>query len=212
MICVSIDAQNYDECDFYLSKYSFIEYRLDSTRMSLDEINRLFNASNKLIATCRPGKFDDEMRHRILLNAVQGGAQYVDLDNNTETIKISEIKNEAKKSFCKLILSYHNFDITPDESTLKDIINTSLVKGADIVKIACKSNSESDNINLLTLYRHFPKGKLISIGMNETGRITRVAAPYLGAPFTYASIERDSETAPGQINIQSLKRIFDLMR
>ncbi len=212
MICVSINAENYNDCDIYLTKYSFIEFRLDSTRMTLDEIKRLFKTTNKLIATCRKGKYSDIERQNILITAVKSGAMFVDLDYQTEEINISRIKEEVKKSFCKLILSYHNFELTPDESTLKDIINESFVKGADIVKIACKSNSETDNLNLLSLYKHFPNGKLISIGMNRIGKITRIAAPYVGAPFTYASADRDSETAPGQIDVQSMKKIFDMMR
>ncbi|MFH1049913.1 MAG: type I 3-dehydroquinate dehydratase [bacterium] len=212
MICVSINAENYDECNIYLTKYSFIEFRLDSTRMTLNEIKQLFNNTNKLIATCRKGKFSDIERQNILITAVKSGAMFVDMDYQTEDVDIAKIKEEAKKSFCKLILSYHNFELTPDESTLKDIINESYGKGADIVKIACKSTSDTDNLTLLSLYKHFPNGKLIAIGMNRIGKITRIAAPHLGAPFTYASAERDSETAPGQIDVKSLKKIFDLMR
>jgi 3-dehydroquinate dehydratase-1 len=212
MICVSINAENYDDCESYLTQYSFIEFRLDNTKMTDDEIRRLFNASNKLIATCRSGKYDDEMRHKILLNAVKSGASYVDIGYDTDLKRMNELKSVAKKSFCKLIISYHNYENTPEKSYLKNIINESLRMGADIVKIACKPINETDNINLLSLYKNYPKGKLISLGMDNIGRITRVAATFLGAPFTYASVEKDEETAPGQIDVHSLKKIYELMR
>lgn len=212
MICVSINAENYDECESYLTQYSFIEFRLDNTKMTDDEIRRLFNSSNKLIATCKAGKYNEEMRHKILLNAVKWGATYLDIEYDTDLKRMNELKGVAKKSFCKLIISYHNYEFTPEKSYLKNIINESLIMGADIVKIVCKPKNELDNINLLSLYKNYPKGKLISLGLDNIGRITRVAAPFLGAPFTYASVEKDEETAPGQIDVHSLKKIYELMR
>jgi len=212
MICVSINAEKYDESEVYLTQYSFIEFRLDNTKMNNDEIRRLFNSSNKLIATCRPGKYDEDLRLKILITAIQSGASYVDIENGSDLKRIHELKNEANKSFCKLIISYHNFDTTPEKSFLKNAINEAFTNGADIVKIACKPENEIDIINLLSLYKNYPKGKLISIGMGVKGRITRVAAPFLGAPFTYSSIDYESETAPGQIDVQNMKKIYDLMR
>jgi 3-dehydroquinate dehydratase type I len=212
MICVSVEANDYDECELLLSKHSFMEFRLDRTNMSLDEIRQLFSLPNRMIATCRKKKFDDSKRLKLLKSAIEGGALYVDIEYDAESEYIRELKSEAKKSFCKLIFSYHNYEITPDETVITEIIEQSISKGADIVKIACKSNSEKDNAFLLSLYNKFEKGKIIVIGMGEQGKITRIADTYLGAPFTYASLEKNFETAPGQIDIDSMKRINDLMK
>jgi len=54
---------------------------------------------------------------------------------------INEIKKQAKKSFCKLIISHHNYEVTQTYNELLEIVKESFLKGADIVKIACKSNS-----------------------------------------------------------------------
>ncbi len=45
---------------------------------------------------------------------------------------------------------------------------------------------------------------MVIIGMGEKGVITRVAAPMLGAEFTFASAETGKETAPGQISKERL--------
>ncbi len=49
-------------------------------------------------------------------------------------------------------------------------------------------------------------------GMGKDGRITRIAAPLLGAPFTYASLDNTRETASGQLDSRTLKQIIDMIR
>jgi len=44
--------------------------------------------------------------------------------------------------------------------------------------------------------------------MGRKGRLTRILAPLLGCPFTYASIDGGKETAEGQIDAASLRRIL----
>jgi 3-dehydroquinate dehydratase-1 len=48
--------------------------------------------------------------------------------------------------------------------------------------------------------------------MGKDGRITRIAAPLLGAPFTYASLDNTRETASGQLDSRTLKQIIDMIR
>jgi len=212
MICVSVDAVDYEFCESILRKHQLLEFRLERTSMSLSEIKELFAMPNRMIAVCRPGRFDDTKKLKLLSTAIDAGAMFVDIEFESSKEFIEEIKTFAKKSFCKLIISYHNYELTAPSEELTKIMNDCFLLGADIVKIACKSNSESDNITLLSLYSQVESGKLISLGMGSIGKITRIAAPFLGAPFTYASLEKDMETAPGQIDLLSLKKIFDLMK
>jgi 3-dehydroquinate dehydratase I len=212
MICVSVEALDFDYCDSILRMHSFFEFRLDRTSMSKEELKQLFAMPNRMIATCRPGKFSDDKRLDILITAINAGAMYVDVENDANESYIKQIKAAAGKSFCKLILSYHNTETTPDEDTLRNTINACFSNGADIVKIACKSCSEKDNALILSLYKTYDKDKVILFGMGDKGKMTRLAATYLGAPFTYAALDRDHETAPGQIDFQNMKKIFDLMK
>ncbi|MFC2130931.1 type I 3-dehydroquinate dehydratase [Bacteroidota bacterium] len=212
MICLSVNATNFDECVSLLRKHSFIEFRLDKTEFTLDQIKRLFSMPNKMIAACRPVKWDDNKRTDILTTAIKAGANYVDIELESSDDFLNKIEIAMKGTLCKLILSYHNHDNTPEFEELKDIINSCFDKGASIAKVSCKSNSEEDNARLLSLYIEYETGQLISIGMNQKGRITRIAAPYLGAPFTYASTDSSFETAPGQIDYRNLKNIYDLMK
>ena len=47
--------------------------------------------------------------------------------------------------------------------------------------------------------------------MGQVGQTSRVLSPLAGADFTYASIEKGSESAPGQITVQELTRIYEMV-
>ena len=47
--------------------------------------------------------------------------------------------------------------------------------------------------------------------MGNKGRITRVAAPLLGSPFTFASLSKGKETAEGQIEKDTLEQMMRLL-
>ena len=48
----------------------------------------------------------------------------------------------------------------------------------------------------------------IAIAMGKLGSYTRVVAPLLGSPITYASLE--GEIAPGQLEIKTTREILDV--
>ena len=83
--------------------------------------------------------------------------------------------------------------------------------GCDIAKIACKVNSHADSVRLLSLYDRSGTGEIISIGMGNKGKITRIASVCLGAPFTYASYSEGMETAVGQLNYKEVKQILEIL-
>jgi 3-dehydroquinate dehydratase-1 len=92
---------------------------------------------------------------------------------------------------------------------LEQVLNWCLESKPDIAKISCRVNSIEDNARLLSIYS-FNKN-VISIGMGELGRITRIAATLLGAPFTYAAIDKSRRAAPGQIDAAALKNIINMI-
>jgi 3-dehydroquinate dehydratase len=59
----------------------------------------------------------------------------------------------------------------------------------------------------------YQKGeRMVVIGMGKMGLITRVAAPFMGAEFTFASPGSGRETAPGQIERKDLASIIDQIK
>ena len=215
MICVSIAEQNFDKCNSIVSECSLAEIRLDKCKFSAEQIHDLFSsASAQLVATYRQEGADKEERKSVLLAAIKSGAAFVDIDTANDAAFISHIADAAKANKAKLIVSYHNFHSTPEIYELRTIIERCFSRGADIAKIACQANTTADSARLLSLYDNdlAREGKLLVLGMGEHGKITRLAAPLLGAPFMYASLETGSETAPGQFDATLLRKLLDYFK
>lgn len=209
MICVSLGNMGFSQCVESLLEFDCAEIRLDLMELTENEVKLLFSEPCTLVATCRPGKYIDEERLSMLTCAIHYGAQYVDIEIESDISLIHKIKQEAEDKGVKLIISYHNFNETPTIEELENIIQKSHNLGADIVKIATTAHNSSDCANVLSLYsRH---NNIIAFCMGRAGIITRVAAPYLGAEFTFAAYDESQATAPGQLTVEKMEKINEIL-
>jgi len=208
MICVSLRSSSCQECLKALESLDFAELRLDLMKITLADIPTLAGSGKRLMATCRPGPYDDTMRKTLLLECIRCGMDFVDVEEDAGKEFKAEIIREARRNGSSVIISHHDDVQTPTRRELEAIIARSFEAGADFVKIACRANSASDSARLIGLLDD-PRcqGKLIVVGMGAFGSVTRILAPFLGSPFTYASLEEGYETAPGQVGYRDLVRI-----
>ena len=213
MICVSIARKAATEVAKAAAGLKLAEIRINALASpKREDVEKIFRAGNgaKLIATCRPGALTDEKRKGLLLAAIASGAAYVDVEVDAPEAYKKEIASAAKKAGCKLIVSFHDHNRTPPREELSQIAGWCFESGADICKIACKANSREDAARLLGL---LGSGRKIAVvGMGKQGRITRIAAPLLGSPFTYASEGEGKETAEGQIGREKLGKILEAIK
>lgn len=211
MICVSIADLSVPEALEVIGSNELSEVRLDRINFSSGDIERLFSTGKLTVATYRPSEsVNENERKKSLIAAVNAGASYVDIEVENDDSFKNEIIEAARLKNCKTIISYHDYAKTPVIRELEQIMKWCFESKGDIAKIACRSDSVEDCSRLLSLYSY---GKpVISIGMGEMGKITRIAATLLGAPFTYASIDESRQTAPGQFDSARLKTIIDLIR
>lgn len=201
MICISVGQ---------ISKFreisdlqpSLVEVRYDLVRKDPTEVAGLLSDTILQVATCRPGAIPDRERADLLMKAITLGAVYVDIEIESPPWMIREIASHAQKHSCHLILSYHNFSETPSADQLLQVLADCYSAGADVAKIACQVNGPADAARLLSLYAE--GGRKIVVGMGEGGRITRLAALELGAEFTFAAVNENDVTAPGQIAYHDL--------
>jgi len=141
-------------------------------------------------------------QNNILQQANDLGFDYLDID--VELANIIQIKN--KKS--KIILSYHNFEITPDLNDLQSIAEQMRFYKPDIFKFAVMINNFNDaKILLQFLLNKKNSEEMIMIGMGEHGKIIRLLAPFLGSYLTFASVN-DNESAPGQIDVSEMRNLY----
>lgn len=208
MICVSISEKNFDKCLELVKSFELCEIRIDLCELTLKQTELIFSSEKNLIATCRPEIVSDEkLRIQLLKTAIKAGAAYVDVEFETSYAFKQEIIAATAGTNCKVIISYHNYQCTPPANELKNIVEQSFDMGADVAKIACMINNPADNAIVLSLYT--PGKRIVSIGMGQAGKISRFAAPFLGAEFTFAAPSENEATAPGQM---SYKKLTELMR
>jgi len=173
MICVSISEEI--DLNILISKMNnhMAEVRMDRMDLSLMDVSRIFSMPLPLIATYRPKGNDNEMRKRYLLTAIEAGAKYVDIEFESDDMYKREIISVAKSKHCQVIISFHDYENTPSEEALKEIVSICFKAGADIAKIACKVNSPIDNGKLLGLLciNDF-YGRVVVAGMGKKGNIT----------------------------------------
>ena len=211
MICVSLSNIGFEECLALAKEEPFVEFRFDLLELAPEQVKEVVNASKRSIATYRPDDTSDpDRRLQTMIIAVTAGASYVDIELEAESYYRKDLIKAAKANGRDVIISYHNFNHTPGTARLREIVVACKKAGADVVKIACQVNTTDDNQSLMGLYQE--GDRMVVIGMGNMGLITRVAAPFMGAEFTFASPGAGRETAPGQIARRDLMNLIDQIK
>jgi len=206
MICVSVGSGSPAEAKKILLKSGFIEIRADLLDWNPKEIRDVIESGGKTVFTCRPGKFTEEERLELFEMAAGAGANYLDVEIESDEDFLASIRQIKEKYPVDIIISYHNYEMTPSADTLESMFTDIFLAGADVAKIACRVYTPVDAAKLLSLYTI--SGRKVIIGMGRAGRITRVAASLLGAEFTFASSGEGEATAEGQISYVEMKDII----
>lgn len=208
MICVSIS--DISQLDGLLAgKAELLELRLDLIGVSPEKLYARIGDRVKTVATCRPEHVSDPERAALLERAIKLGATYVDLELEADAEFSYPLIELAGKKGCEVIISHHDFNGTPPEDVLQELMSQCFQRGASVAKIACMVREREDLARLFSLYRG--KGRKVILGMGDLGRISRVAGPYLGAEFTFAAPSDGVETAPGQLSMLELEEIYKLI-
>lgn len=186
-----------------------IEFRIDM--VSNDQIVRdvVSRCVVPCIVTCRPeweggeSRFPDESRLALLQAGVEAGAAYWDVEY--KTLQRATLPDILFERTAKSIASYHDFAGRPPKLyNLVDEINRS---GGLITKVAWTARSIRDNIEVFELLQSRSKST-IALCMGEAGLISRVLAKKFGGFLTFASLGSGDGTAPGQISIEQMKRLY----
>lgn len=186
-----------------------VELRLDLMELSNEQVKQLLQQCVEAVVTFREGKYTEVERQQALMAAISNGASYVDVEVEADETYRNTIVQHAQQNGCKVIISYHNFDSTPDTATLRGIIQQCRAMGADIVKLITTAKSAADCSRVLSLYED--EHDLVTFAMGEEGKISRLACLFLGAPFTYASAAKGSEAAPGQLAAKDMEQAIQLI-
>jgi 3-dehydroquinate dehydratase/shikimate dehydrogenase len=145
----------------------------------------------------------------MLTEALKAGAEFIDFEyenflsaENQERIR--RALSQASKG--RLILSVHNFE-TKFPNIIKLHRHIQTLYPAAIPKLVYTANHISDCFEAFDLL-HRTGGERIVFCMGEAGLISRIIAKKLNSFVTFASINDESATAPGQMTVEQFKTIY----
>lgn len=155
-----------------------------------------------IVFTCRKkehgGEYIGDIYEKII-NKASNFFKFIDIDFNDRRL-VEKLQHRN----AKIILSYHNFNNTPDLNELSAMIDK--MKDGDLIKIATMVNNEFDNAILSSLITI--NDKIIAIGMGEIGKISRIFNILLGSKMTFSCLNDKEKTASGQINFADIMAFY----
>src|SRR5688572_10029364 len=208
-LCVPIFVDSYPQAerDAALAAEAgadMIEFRIDRFA---DPITGIAACSPvPCIVTCRSSKEGglveraDTERLEALRAAARGRQAYIDVELDTYRRGDPDFPPDTR-----VILSTHDFQGRPDR--LYNLVAEMNASPANVNKIVWMPRSIRDNVEAFELLLHRQK-PTIAICMGEAGVISRILAKKFGAFLTFAALTRDGGTAPGQVSIHDMKRLY----
>lgn len=160
------------------------------------------------------GKFlgGERKRVELLEEAIDLGVAYIDIEARTERAFLKGLLRNKKRT--KVILSFHDFQKTPSAKELQRLCDRMHGLGADIQKVVTFARSWEDNLIPLSLIPFAKREgyEIVAFCMGEKGRMSRIFAPMLGSAWTYASLSNHRTSAPGQLSVLEMRRIWEELR
>ncbi len=211
MICISIGNYGFDACKKALKRCEKLqksipgliaELRLDLCGLDSDQVYDIIKDSKvPIVATARPS---DQHLYKA---AALAGVDYMDLNVIAYTKYRKDHRVDLQGRNTKLILSFHDYEITPSLDALAKIYRQAAEAGADVIKIITTANGSEDIARILDLYRLQREGRLgkqlplIAYAMGDDGKYSRLAALLSGAPWMYCSLKEKYKVAAGMFTV-----------
>ena len=160
------------------------------------------------------GKYKGGERKRlsVLQEAINLQADYIDVELATERSSLQGLIRNKRGT--QVILSFHDFRRTSSLKELQERFNQMVRLGADVIKIVSFARSWEDNLSTLSLIplAKARKQEIVAFCMGEKGKLSRIFSPFLGAAWTYASLNKGRASAPGQLTVRELKDIWEKVK
>ncbi|AKB76531.1 3-dehydroquinate dehydratase I [Methanosarcina horonobensis HB-1 = JCM 15518] len=160
------------------------------------------------------GKEEDRTGLLTGLLSFKDGPDAIDIELSAGRKERDKVIKAAKDQGKTVIVSSHDFLKTPSLQDMRTTLEEMFLTGADIAKLAVMPQSMEDTLNLLRVALDFKNaGKPVcTIAMGRQGKHTRVVAPLYGSVLTYGSIESDATAAPGQLPVDEIKKIMEMLK
>ncbi|PMP67076.1 MAG: hypothetical protein C0190_04015 [Thermodesulfobacterium geofontis] len=201
------------------SKYTdLFEIRADYLEeLNFFELENILKLPYKFIFTFRSyeeggyKKISDKIKLEWILWALKENFYLVDIEWKFFKKFFFQFKD---LNFDKALISYHDFKNSPLERYLMRLLLHMKERGVKKAKIVYMSKNLEDSLKLMNLiFKAKEKGiELISFGMGEKGKLSRILSLFCGSPFTYVVLSKDEAVAPGQFDIKSAIKVYNLLK
>lgn len=189
-----------------------------------------------LLLTCRTATEGgrahlDDAAYSVVLGAVLDDLSTWAPDRRPAAIDVEvqrgclpEVSQQAHGLGIDVVASFHDFETTPADEVLEEVLARMASEGADLAKIAVWPTSADDVARLLGVCARATADPgegaglgipVAAMSMGALGAVSRVA-PAFGTALTFAVVpDEQGETqasAPGQLPIQDVRRCLELLR
>jgi len=208
--CEVPDTQKYPPSDFWVEvRFDCIAgFNCHSPEKHDAWLASLLKLYKNVLITFRPQsrvEQQNEVRYLCYCHWVKMGVPYIDVD-------FYEPFTEELLALCKhqegrtqIILSHHIYQYDGNLAKIRHIIREMKKYNPVFCKMAVHCSEAMQALELLSLYKEFPHDLIFSMG--REGGFSRIAIPFLGAPYTYAAYS--DSIAPGLLPADLLLAIFD---
>ena len=189
-----------------------------------------------LLLTCRTAaeggraRLDDASYGTLLRSVLDGFTDWVP-QRRPAAIDV-EVQRGCLKWVCEqahglgidVVASFHDFEATPADDLLEEVLARMACEDADLAKIAVWPTSADDVARLLGVCARATAGTgeraglgvpVAAMSMGALGAVSRVA-PAFGTALTFAVVPDEQgesrASAPGQLPIQDVHRCLELLR
>ncbi|MFD1634842.1 type I 3-dehydroquinate dehydratase [Haloplanus ruber] len=194
-----------------------VEFRMDLASDPLVALDD-YDGDLPIIATNRDpaegGDADGPERARLDVLETASGYDAVEaVDIEVSSLREppgSTVAATARDRGAAVVASVHDFEGTPSESRLDDLLVTAADLG-DVGKAAVTATDRGDALTVLSAtHAATARGdRVATMAMGEAGRHTRVVAPLYGSTIGYAPVDPAEATAPGQYDLATLATLIE---
>ena len=194
------------------------------------------NAGSPVLLTCRTAaeggraQLDDAAYGALLRSVLDGLTDWAPerrpaaIDVEVQRGCLPQVCTQAHGLGVDVVASFHDFEATPADEALEEVLARMAREGADLAKIAVWPTSADDVARLLGVCARATAGAgersglgvpVAAMSMGALGAVSRVA-PAFGSALTFAVVPDEQgqarASAPGQLPIQDVRRCLELLR
>ncbi len=208
MICISIfqESRRFALVDMLNAapQCDLLEVRLDRFGKAPEVGELLTHKPKPVIMSCRRQRDggawqgSEEERLALLRQCIISKADYIEIE--------LDVANQIRPfPPSKRVISYTNLEETP--ANLAEIYAEAQKKSPDIIKLVTLARTSEEAWPLVQILAK-PALPTVVVGLGKPGVMLTVWGKKMGAPWTYAALERGMEAYPDQPTVHALNSVY----